>query len=118
MNKCKIKKNDTVIVISGKDKGKIGLVQKVTRLKPKLNRGPRMGFRLLVEGINIVTKHVRPNPSQQQAGGIIKKEAPIGVSKVAIYNPISKKADKVGYKFLEDGQKVRIYRSNGEVIGA
>lgn len=118
MNKCKIKKEDTVIIISGKDKGTIGPVEAVLRIKSKPNRGLKEGFKVRVTGVNIISRHTRANPSQEKAGGIIKKEAPLSIAKVAIYNPITKKADKVGYKILEDGQKVRVYRSNGEVIGA
>jgi large subunit ribosomal protein L24 len=119
MNKCKIKKEDTVIVISGKDKGTIGPVEAVLRIKLKPNRGlKKAGFKVRITGVNVVSRHTRANPSQEKAGGIIKKEAPISVSKVAIYNPLTKKADKLGYKILEDGQKVRIYRSSGEIVGA
>jgi large subunit ribosomal protein L24 len=118
MNKCKIKKEDTVIVISGKDKGTIGPVEAVLRVKSKPNRGLKESFKVRVTGVNVVSRHTRANPSQEKAGGIIKKEAPISVSKIAIYNPLTKKADKLGYRILEDGQKVRIYRSSGEVIGA
>ncbi len=118
MNKCKIRKADTVIVISGKDKGTIGSVEAVLRVKSKPKQGIKDGFKVRVTGVNIVSRHTKANPSQEKAGGIIKKEAPISVAKVAIYNPITKKADKLGYKFLEDGQKVRVYRSNGEIMGA
>jgi large subunit ribosomal protein L24 len=118
MNKCRIKKGDTIVVISGKDKGTVSTVEAVVRVKAKPSRGSAEGFKVRVTNVNVASCHVRANPSQEKAGGIIKKALPLAVAKVAIYNPSTKKADKVGYKFLEDGKKVRIYRSNGEVIGA
>lgn len=105
----RIKSGDTVIVIAGKSKGHVG---KVTRVGAD---------GIVVEGANLIKKHVKPNPQLEQRGGIITREAPLDVSNVAIYNPISKKADKVGFKFLEkDGnkQKVRYFKSNDEVIDA
>ena len=102
----KIKKNDDVIVITGKDKGSRGSVQQV------------IGDYLIVSGINKVKKHQKPNPVQGLSGGIIEKESPIHVSNVAIYNAASKKADRVGTKKLEDGRKVRVYKSSGEMIEA
>ncbi|AML49737.1 50S ribosomal protein L24 [Coxiella burnetii] len=101
----KIKKDDTVIVITGRDKGRQGKVLKVLP-----------NSRLLVEGINLVKKHVKPNPNKNEQGGILERELSIHVSNVAIYNPAAKKADRVGIKTLEDGSKVRIFKSNGEVI--
>ncbi|MBW5802540.1 50S ribosomal protein L24 [Coxiella endosymbiont of Ornithodoros amblus] len=101
----KIKKDDTIILITGRDKGRQGKVLKVLP-----NR------RLLIEGINLVNKHVKPNPNKNEQGGILERELSIHVSNVAIYNPASKKADRVGIKTLEDGSKVRIFKSNGEVI--
>ena len=92
-------------MIAGKDKGKRGKV-----LKP-LSNG-----RYLVAGVNIIKKHTRPNPQAGQQGGIIEKEAAIQASNVAIFNPQTQKADRVGLKFLEDGKKVRFYKSNNEVI--
>jgi large subunit ribosomal protein L24 len=103
----KIKKNDDVIVITGKDKGKRGTVLRV--LDPD---------HLLVEGVNRVKKHQRPNPMKNTTGGIVEKEMPLHVSNVAIFNPGTKKADRIGSKLLEDGRRVRIYKSNGEVIDA
>jgi len=100
----KIKKNDEVIVLKGKDKGRRGKVLRV------------MADRLLVEGINIVKKCVRPNPNKNEQGGILDKEAPIAIANVALYNPITKKADRVGFKTLADGKKVRIFKSNGELV--
>lgn len=101
----KIKRDDEVIVIAGKDKGKRGKVLK------NLNNG-----RYLVAGVNMVKKHTKPNPQAGQQGGIIEKEAAIQASNVAIFNPQTQKADRVGLKFLEDGKKVRFFKSNNEVI--
>ncbi|MBI4938159.1 MAG: 50S ribosomal protein L24 [Nitrosomonadales bacterium] len=102
----KIKKNDDVIVIAGKDKGNRGSVLSV------------LGDRVLVSGINKVKKHQKPNPVKGEAGGIVEREMSIHISNVAIYNAAAKKADRVGIKMLEDGRKVRIFKSSGEVIGA
>lgn len=101
----KIKKDDMVIVTTGKDKGRSG---KIIKMLPK--------DRVLVEGVNMVKKHVRPNPNKGEQGGIIEREATIHVSNVAILNPVAKKGDRVGIKRLEDGTKVRCFKSNGEVI--
>jgi len=103
----KIRRDDDVIVIAGKDKGKRG---KVTRV---LNDG-----RLIVSGVQMVKKHQKPNPQANVAGGIIEREAPIQVSNVALLNPTTNKADRVGFKILEDGKKVRVFKSNGEVVDA
>jgi large subunit ribosomal protein L24 len=103
----KIKKGDDVIVITGKDKGKRGTVTRVLDLE-----------HVLVEGVNRVKKHQRPNPMKNTTGGIVDKEMPLQVSNVAIYNPATKKADRVGVKVLDDGRRVRFYKSNGEVIDA
>jgi large subunit ribosomal protein L24 len=103
----KIKKGDDVIVITGKDKGKRGTVTRVVDLE-----------HVLVEGANRVKKHQRPNPMKNAPGGIVDKEMPLHVSNVAIFNPTTKKADRVGVKLLDDGQRVRFYKSNGEVIDA
>jgi len=100
----KIKKEDNVIVIAGRDKGKTGKVLAVT------------DHAVLVDGINIVKKHVKGNPSIGKESGIVSKEAPLDISNVAIFNPQTNKADKVGIKFLEDGKKVRYYKSTGEVV--
>jgi large subunit ribosomal protein L24 len=101
----KIKKGDDVIVITGKDKGKRGTVLRVVDVE-----------HILVEGANRVKKHQRPNPMKNTTGGIVDKEMPLHISNVAIFNPTSKKADRVGVKVLEDGSRVRVYKSNGEVI--
>jgi len=107
MSMRKIKKGDDVIVITGKDKGKRGTVLRVVDLE-----------HLLVEGANRVKKHQRPNPMKNTTGGIVDKEMPLHVSNVAIFNPTTKKADRIGTKLLEDGRRVRCYNSNGEVIDA
>lgn len=100
----KIKREDEVIVIAGRDKGKRG---KVTTVLSET--------RILVGGVNIVKKHQKPNPQLGVPGGIIEKEAPLQVSNVAIFNPQTKKADRVGFK-VEGGKKVRIYKSTGEEL--
>jgi large subunit ribosomal protein L24 len=100
----KIKREDEVIVIAGRDKGKRGKVTKVVDEN-----------RVLVGGINVAKKHQRPNPQLGVPGGIVDKEMPIQVSNLAIFNPNTKKADRVGFKF-EEGKKVRIYKSTGEVV--
>jgi large subunit ribosomal protein L24 len=103
----KIRKGDDVIVITGKDKGKRGTV---------LSLGDDL--RVLVEGINRVKKHTKPNPMKGQPGGIIEKEMPIHVSNIALFNPATQKADRVGAKTLDDGRKVRVFKSNSEVVDA
>ncbi len=103
----KIKKGDEVIVITGKDKGRRGTVSSV------LADG-----RLLIDNINVVKKHTKANPNAGVAGGIIDKEMPIQGSNVMLFNPTADKGDKVGFKFLEDGKKVRYFKSNDEVIDA
>lgn len=106
----RIKIDDEVIVITGKDKGSRGKVIKVLKNKQ------REIFRVLVEGVNLVKKHVKPNPRADQQGGIVDREAPIHISNVAIFNNLTGKADKVGIKVLEDGRKVRYFKSNGELV--
>ena len=103
----KIRKGDEVVVITGKDKGKRGTV--VRRVDAE---------HLLVEGVNRAKKHVKPNPMKGVAGGIVDKDMPIHISNVALFNPATKKADRVGIKSLEDGRKVRVFRSNGELVNA
>ncbi len=102
----KIKKSDEVIVLTGKDKGKRG---KVLKILLKRNRA-------LVEGVNLIKKHLKPNPRTGVAGGVITKEASIHLSNIALYNPITKKSDRVGVKFLQDGRKVRYFKSNNELV--
>lgn len=101
----KIKRDDEVIVITGKDKDKRGKVVRV------LDNG-----KLIVSGINMMKRHTRPNPMAGTAGGIVEKEAPIQTSNVAIYNPQTDKADRVGFQIKEDGSKVRIFKSTKEVV--
>ena len=100
----KIKQNDEVIVITGKDKGSVGTVRKV------------MGSMLIVEGFNIVKKHVRPNPQEGIQGGIEEKEMPLNISNVAIYNSTTEKADRVGVRINDKGEKERFFKSNGEPV--
>ncbi|MDH5369257.1 MAG: 50S ribosomal protein L24 [Gammaproteobacteria bacterium] len=102
----KIKKGDDVIVITGKDKGKRGIVSRVMLDVD----------RVLVDGINMVKKHQKPNPAAGAPGGIIDKEMPMAISNVALFNSATGKADRVGIKQLDDGRKVRYFKSNGEVL--
>ena len=101
---ARIKKGDNVVVTAGRDKGKRGDVTRV------------FAEHVVVAGINQVKKHQRPNPMKGQQGGIVTKEMPIHVSNVAIWNPITQKGDRIGMRTLEDGRKVRFFRSNGELI--
>ncbi len=103
----KIRKGDEVIVIAGRDKGKRGTV--LRRVDDT---------HLVVEGVNIVKKHVRPNPMKGQTGGIVDKSMPIDQSNVMLLNPATGKGDRVGVKTLEDGRKVRVFKSNGEMVNA
>ena len=104
---ARIRKNDQVIILAGKDKGKRGTVLRV------LDDG-----HVVVEGINRVKKHQKPNPMRNIQGGIVEKEMPIDASNVALFNPATQKADRVGSKVLEDGRKVRVFKSNGEMVDA
>ena len=103
----KIRKGDEVVVITGKDKGKRGTV--LLRVDEE---------HVLVEGVNCAKKHVKPNPMKGVAGGIVDKDMPIHLSNVALFNHATKKADRVGFKTLEDGRKVRVFKSNGELVNA
>ena len=103
---AKIKRDDQVVVLTGKDKGKRGTVRQVLD-----------DNRVVVTGVNMIKKHTKPNPQMGVQGGIVEKEAPIQVSNVAIFNPSSNKADRVGYR-VDDVKKVRIYKSTGEAIDA
>ncbi|MBI1396627.1 MAG: 50S ribosomal protein L24 [Betaproteobacteria bacterium] len=103
----KIRKGDNVVVIAGKDKGKRGSVLRV--------EGDE---RVVVEGVNRVKKHQRPNPMRNEAGGIVEFEKSIHVSNVAVLNSVTQKADRVGFKILDDGRKVRVFKSNGEMVDA
>lgn len=101
----KIKKGDDVIVLAGKDKGKRGNVLRIID-----------GRRVIVESINLVKKHQKPDPQRSLPGGIVDKEMPLDLSNVALYNPVKEGPDRVGFKILEDGRKVRVFKSNGEVV--
>jgi len=100
----RIRKGDDVIVLAGKDKGKRGTVLSVS------------ADRVLVENINISKKHTKPNPNKGEPGGIVDKEMPLDISNVALFNPATNKGDRVGFKTLDDGRKVRIFKSDGEVV--
>ena len=102
----RIKKGDEVVVLCGRDKGKRGTV---TRIDADY---------LVVEGVNRVKKHQRPNPMKGISGGIVDKDLPIHISNVALFNPATKKADRVGVKTLQDGRKVRVFKDNGEQVDA
>ena len=103
----KIRKGDQVVVLSGRDKGRRGAVVQV------LADG-----RVVVESVNMVKRHTKPNPQAGKQGGIVEKAMPLPLSKVAIFNPASKKADRIGFKRLTDGKKVRFFKSNGEMLDA
>ena len=100
-----IRKGDEVIVIAGKDKGRRGTVLRVVDAD-----------HVVVENVNVVKKHQKPNPAKQVGGGIVQKEMPLHVSNVMLFNPVAQKGDRVGVKVLEDGRRVRIFRSNNEVV--
>ena len=102
-----VKTGDEVLIVAGKDKGKRGTVLRVVDAE-----------HLVVEGVNVVKKHRRPNPMKGETGGIVDKEMPLHISNVAIFNPVTKKADRVGVKVLDNGRRVRVFRSNGEMIDA
>ena len=101
----KIRKGDDVVVITGRDRGKRGTVLRVIDAD-----------HVLVEGANRVKKHLRPNPMKGVTGGIVEKEMPLHISNVALFNPVTKKADRIGTRELEDGRRVRYFKSNGEVV--
>ena len=103
----KIRKGDEIVVIAGKDKGKRGAV--LVRVDAE---------HVVVEGVNSAKKHVKPNPVKGVVGGVVDKNMPLHISNVSLYNPTTKKADRVGFKQLEDGTKVRVFKSSGEVVGA
>jgi large subunit ribosomal protein L24 len=104
----KIRKGDQVVVLSGRDKGRKGAVLEV------LASG-----HVIVEAVNLAKRHTKPNPQKQsQPGGIVEKAMPLALAKVAIWNPTAKKADRIGFKTLTDGKKVRFFKSNGEMIDA
>jgi large subunit ribosomal protein L24 len=101
----KIRKGDDVVVTTGRDRGKRGTVLRILDAE-----------HVVVEGANRVKKHQRPNPMKGVQGGIIEKEMPLHVSNVALFNPVTKKADRIGLRTLEDGRRVRFFKSNGEVV--
>jgi len=103
----RIRKGDRVIVTTGRDKGRQGTVIRVLD-----------DDHVVVENVNMVKKHQKPNPQQNVPGGIVQREAPIHVSNVLLFNPATKKGDRVGFKQLDDGRKVRVFKSNGEVVDA
>jgi large subunit ribosomal protein L24 len=102
----RIRKGDQIIVIAGSDKGKKGEVVRVA------------GDRVIVQNVNIIKRHTKPNPQAGQAGGIVEREAPIHISNVMLLNAASGKGERVGFKVLENGRKVRVFRSSGEAIDA
>ena len=101
----RIRKGDHVVVIAGKDKGKRGDVAKYVD-----------DTHVIVNGVNTVRRHTKPNPMKNQPGGIVSKEAPIDISNVAIWNPVTQKADRIGFRLMQDGRKLRFFKSNGEQI--
>lgn len=103
----KIRKGDNVYVLTGRDRGKRGVV---VRVYPD--------DRVIVEGVNLVKRHTKPNPQMGIGGGIVEKEAPLHISKIALWNPAAKKADRVGIRTLGDGRRVRFFKSNKEVVDA
>jgi len=103
----KIRKGDNVVVIAGRDKGKRGDVTQIVDAE-----------HVIVAGINQLKKHQRPNPMKGEQGGIVNKDMPIHVSNVALWNPVTRKADRVGFRTMEDGRKARFFKSNGELIVA
>ena len=102
----RIKKGDQVVVIAGKDKGKKGDVVRVD------------GDRVVVSNVNIIKRHTKPNPQAGVAGGVVEREASMHISNIALFNPASGKGERIGFKVLEDGRKLRVFRSSGEAIDA
>ena len=102
----RIRKGDRVIVTTGKDKGKQGEVVRV------------LGEKVVVSNINIVKRHTKPNPQAGQSGGVVEREAPIHISNVMLFNPATGKGERIGIKVLEDGRKLRVFRSSGEAVDA
>ena len=102
----RIRKGDQVIVTTGKDKGKKGEVVRV------------LGEKVVVSNINVVKRHTKPNPQAGQPGGVVEREAPIHISNVMLFNPATGKGDRIGFKVLEDGRKLRVFRSSGEAVDA
>lgn len=106
MSVKKIKKGDEVVILTGRDRGRRGTVV-------SLRSNGRL---VVVEGVNVVKRHTRPNPQRGTSGGIIEKEMPLHVSNVALFNPVTGSGDRIGVKRLEDGRKVRVFKSTGEVV--
>ena len=102
----RLRKGDEVVVITGRDKGKRGVVLRVINDEGKV----------IVENVNMVKRHTKGNPQRGTAGGIVEKEMPLDISNVALWNPVTNKPDRVGFRFLEDGRKVRYFKSNDEVV--
>ncbi|RUQ31654.1 MAG: 50S ribosomal protein L24 [Candidatus Competibacteraceae bacterium] len=102
----KIRRDDEVILIAGKDKGRRGKVMRVVE----------GGQRVIIGGVNLIKRHTKPNPAKGVSGGIIEREAAIHVSNVMLFNPMTKKGDRTGFRVLEDGRKVRYFKSNNEVV--
>ena len=102
---ARIRKGDDVIVRNGRNRGKRGTVLRILAED-----------RVLVEGVNVVKRHTRPNPQRGTQGGIVQKEMPVDISNINIFNPVTGKGDRIGYKWLDDGRKVRVFKSTGEVI--
>ena len=101
----RIRKDDEVVVIAGKDKGRRGKIVRVMDEE-----------RVIVAGVNLVKRHTKPNPARNVAGGIVEREAAIHISNVMLFNPLTRKGDRVGFRVLEDGRKVRYFKSNNEVV--
>ena len=101
----RIRKGDDVVVLAGKDKGKRGNILRIL-----------VNDKVIIENVNVVKRHTKANPQRNVAGGIVQKEMPIHVSNIALFNPVTKKADRVGTRILEDGRKVRVFKSNKEVV--
>ena len=106
MPKAKIRKNDTVVVISGKDRGKQGRVLRVTPQRDMI----------LVEGVNMIKRHTKPNPQRNIQGGVVERESPLHISNVALMDPETEKATRIGVKVLEDGRRVRVAKRSGAVL--
>ncbi|ADE15484.1 ribosomal protein L24 [Nitrosococcus halophilus Nc 4] len=104
----RVRVGDEVVVTAGRSRGKRGKVLRVVG----------GGDRVIVEEVNMVKRHTRPNPADNKPGGIVEQEAPVHISNVMLYNPVTEKGDRVGFKRLEDGRKVRYFKSNGEVVDA
>jgi len=102
----RIRKGDQVIVTTGKDKGKKGDVVRV------------LGEKVVVSNVNVVKRHTKPNPQAGQPGGVVEREAPIHISNVMLFNPATGKGERIGFKVLEDGRKLRVFRSSGEALDA